>query len=285
MCDQFSCNNNSSSTSDTPLPRATDDNRRAFIKGLIALPLAVVLADPSLAKAAGERMSAVEIKLLSGSTVEGYLALPSEMQAQAPTVLLIHEWWGLNDQIKAVASEFAEQGFIALAIDLYQGKVASSREEANKYRKAMDSQWATEALVGAVDWLRHYKGNNGQQVSNGKVGTIGWCFGGGWSLNAAMATPVDAAVIYYGNVRQPAIDLMSIHGPVLGHFGTLDKRINAAMVGDFQRQMAIAGKEELEVHWYTADHAFANPTGSRYDQDDAQLAWSRTLAFFHQHLR
>ncbi|MEH6626753.1 MAG: dienelactone hydrolase family protein [Motiliproteus sp.] len=282
MCDQISCNNSgnaSGNSTDNPLPRATDEHRRAFIKGLMALPLAVVLADPGLAQAAAQRMSAVEIKLPGGGKAEGYLALPSNVNGEAPTVLLIHEWWGLNDQIKAVANEFAEQGFIALAIDLYQGQVASSREQANNYRKAMSEEWATAALVGAIDWLRNYQG------SNGKVGTIGWCFGGGWSLNAALAAPVDAAVIYYGDVRKSAAELQSLSGPVLGHFGTLDKRINAEMVGGFQREMAKAGKDDLEINWYTADHAFANPSGARYDDDDAQLAWSRTLAFFYQHLR
>lgn len=275
MCDINSCAN---PLSDKPLPRVSGPQRRAFVKGMLALPLAAVLADPRLAKAAADRMQLVTIDLAGGSTADGYLALPSTPRAQVPAVLLIHEWWGLNDQIKAVANEFAEQGFIALAIDLYQGKVATSAEQANSYRMDMDSDWATEALVGFVDWLRNH------ELSNGKVGTVGWCFGGGWSLNTALATPVDAAVVYYGNVRKTAAELESLSGPVLGHFGSLDKSINEAMVGEFEREMDRAGKGALEVHWYTADHAFANPSGARYDADDAALAWSRTLAFFYRHL-
>ena len=118
----------------------------------------------------------------------------------------------------------------------------------------------------------------------GKVATIGWCFGGGWSLNASIATPVDATIIYYGQVDQPASRLARLQGPVLGHFATRDQRINRPMVEGFEKAMAEAGKP-LTVYWYEADHAFANPTGARYDAEDAKLAWDRTLAFFRAHFR
>lgn len=275
MCDLKSCNEQ---TTDKPLPHVPDDQRRAFLKGLITLPLAAVLADSVLAQAAADKLQAVQLTLSSGKGAAAYLAMPNKVKADLPAVILIHEWWGLNNQIKTVANELAKAGFMALAVDLYNGKVASTREDANEYRKAMDSAWATEALVGWVEWLRNHK------QSNGKVGTLGWCFGGGWSLNTSLATPVAATIIYYGSVKRSAKDLKALKGPVMGHFGTLDKRINAEMVGQFQREMKIAGKEDLTIHWYTADHAFANPTGSRYDEDDAALAWTRTLAFLHQHL-
>ncbi|MES9846614.1 MAG: dienelactone hydrolase family protein [Candidatus Sedimenticola sp. PURPLELP] len=275
MCDLYSCG--SESSSQRPLPTVSLDERRAFLQGLATLPLAVILADPLLAQAAGESVEEVSITLASGKTARAVVALP-EGVASAPTVLLIHEWWGLNDQIKAVTREFAQQGFIALAVDLYNGKVATSREEAQAYRKGMDSKWATEALVGWVDWLRkHDKGN-------GKVGTLGWCFGGGWSLNASLATPVDATVVYYGNVKKSAGDLASLQSPLLGHFGTQDKWINAEMVDGFEKAMTEAGKSDLTVHWYEANHAFANPTGARYDEDDAKLSWERTMTFLHKHL-
>ncbi|MDI3325281.1 dienelactone hydrolase family protein [Pontibacterium granulatum] len=275
MCDLKSCNEHKS---DKPLPKVADDKRRAFLKGMITLPLAVVLADPVLAQSAAHTLQMVTLELESGKTAGAYLAMPKKVKENLPTVILIHEWWGLNDQIKAVANDLAQAGFMALAVDLYNGKVASTREDANEYRQAMDSTWATEALAGWVDWLRNHK------QSNGKVGTLGWCFGGGWSLNASLAAPVDATIIYYGSVKRSAEELKALKGPVMGHFGTLDKRINAEMVGQFQREMEKAGKDDLTIHWYTADHAFANPTGSRYDEDDAALAWTRTLTFLHQHL-
>lgn len=275
MCDLKSCNEHDP---DKPLPKVADDKRRAFLKGMIALPLAAVLADPALAHVAAHNLKPVRLDLGDGKSAGAYLAMPKKVKENLPTVILIHEWWGLNDQIKAVANDLAHAGFMALAVDLYNGKVASTREDANEYRQAMDSVWATDVLVGWVDWLRNH------QQSNGKVGTLGWCFGGGWSLNASLATPVDATIIYYGSVKRSADDLKTLKGPVMGHFGTLDKRINAEMVGQFQREMEKAGKDDLTIHWYTADHAFANPTGARYDEDDAALAWTRTLTFLHQHL-
>ncbi|MCY4313121.1 MAG: dienelactone hydrolase family protein, partial [Gammaproteobacteria bacterium] len=115
-------------------------------------------------------------------------------------------------------------------------------------------------------------------------GTMGWCFGGGWSLNASLATPVDATVIYYGNVKKAAADLASLQGPVLGHFATRDGWINQDMVSGFEASMHGAGKPELAVHWYEADHAFANPTSARYDADDAALSRERTVEVFRQNL-
>jgi carboxymethylenebutenolidase len=274
MCDLITCG--LESDSDRPLPTATLEQRRAFLKGLASLPLAVVLADPILAQAAGEKLQKVSIQTEKGGSASGYVALPDK--ANAPTLLLIHEWWGLNDQIKAVANEFARMGFVALAVDLYQGKVATNREEAQAYRTEMDQDWATDALVSWVSWLRKHDGGNG------KVGTVGWCFGGGWSLNCSLATPVDATVVYYGDVKKEPADLTSLQGPVLGHFGTQDKWINAEMVGGFEKAMAEAGKTDLTVHWYEANHAFANPTGARYDEENAKLAWSRTMEFLNRHL-
>ncbi len=118
----------------------------------------------------------------------------------------------------------------------------------------------------------------------GKVGTVGWCFGGGWSLNTALARPVDATVAYYGRVNKSAADLASLDGPVLGHFATRDNWINADMVGGFEAAMDDAGKIYTN-HWYEADHAFANPTQPRYDAEDAALSWDRTLAFLAANLK
>lgn len=274
MCNEISCGQ---TLSDKPLPKASDEQRRRFIKGLAALPLAVVLADSELAQAAAHAMQRVSLTLADGSSVSADVALPKNVTS-APTVLLIHEWWGLNDQIRAVANELAEQGFIALAVDLYDGQYGSSPQEAMSIMRSMDPDRATQTLVGWVDWLRSH------ERSNGKVATLGWCFGGGWSLNTSIATSVDATVIYYGNVAKSAEQLSSLNSPVLGHFGTLDKNINEEMVEGFQSAMQEANKTDLEVHWYDANHAFANPTGSRYDEDDAKLAWERTLAFLKREL-
>ena len=103
------------------------------------------------------------------------------------------------------------------------------------------------------------------------------------ALNASLAAPVDATVVYYGNVAKERTQLASLAGPVLGHFATRDKWINQGMVEGFEGEMGAAGKS-VKSHWYEADHAFANPTSARYDEDDAALAWRRTLAFFEAHL-
>jgi len=115
------------------------------------------------------------------------------------------------------------------------------------------------------------------------VGTVGWCFGGGWSLMTGIVEPVDATVVYYGRVDYPEDQLARLKGPVLGHFATRDKWINRAMVDRYEAAMRAAGKTYTS-YWYDADHAFANPTGARYDVDDARVAWERTLAFLKANL-
>lgn len=273
MCDLDGCGDQSH------LPEIIVDQnqRRLFLKGMASLPLATVLAHSDLAKAAADSLQTVSIQLDDGLQVSAALAMPENKNA--PTVLLIHEWWGLNDQIKAVAAELANMGYIALAVDLYNGEAADSPEGARALMKAVDPESATKTLSMWINWLRNH------ESGNGKVATMGWCFGGGWSLNASIATPVDATIIYYGRVTKPASDLQNLSGPVMGHFGTQDKSINQEMVDGFQTAMGEAGKSDsLTVHWYDANHAFANPTGSRYDAEDAATAWDRTTEFLKQHI-
>ena len=136
-----------------------------------------------------------------------------------------------------------------------------------------------EAVGTWVNWLRKH------ERGTGKVGSVGWCFGGGWSLNASIAAPVDATVIYYGHVIRPPEMLKKLKGPVLGHFATRDRWINKAMVSKFEAAMKTAGKaDQLTVHWYEADHAFANPSGNRFNEAASKLAWNRTAAFYKQNL-
>ncbi len=259
-----------------PVEAPANPARRTLLLGAAcALPLAVVLKDPRLARAAADSLQTVSITTAGGRAVEAALALPEAQTA--PTVLLVHEWWGLNDQIKAVAAELASQGYLALAINLFGGPAATTPEEAKAKMSAMKPEEAIDTLVSWTAWLKAH------ERSSGKVATIGWCFGGGWSLNTALATPTDGCVIYYGRVNKSAEELAPLACPVLGHFATLDQNINKPMVEGFQAAAAAAGKT-VEVHWYEADHAFANPTGARYDQADAALAWERTTAFLKAQL-
>ena len=252
--------------------------RRSVMKGIAAgMPLAAVLADPMLARAAADSLQTITIKTADGRAVSGALAMPAK--TPAPAMLLVHEWWGLNDQIKSVAAEYANQGYIALALDMYDGKVAGSgdRDGARALMKAVQPSEGVATVTAWAKWLKaHGKGT-------GKLGTVGWCFGGGWSLNTGIAEPVDASVVYYSRVNKKATELARLKGPVLGHFATRDKWINKKMVGGFEAEMKKAGKA-FATHWYEADHAFANPTSSRYDKGDAKLAWQRTLQFLAKNL-
>ena len=248
--------------------------RRDVLKGMASLPLAAVLANPRLAHAAAG-LGEYTIYTPKGRQISGALAMPLGMPA--PAVVLIHEWWGLNDQIKAVAAEFARLGYLALAVDLMDGEVATTREQARALSSAVKPEEATDTLQGWIEWLGVHDG------SNHRIGTVGWCFGGGWSLNAAIAAPVDAAVVYYGRVNGEAADLAKLGGPVLGHFASRDRLIDKQMVAAWEREMDQAGKA-YTTHWYAADHAVANPTSARYDEADAQLAWRRTLAFLGENL-
>lgn len=248
----------------------TETDRRSLLKVLATAPLAAVLASPALASVAASSTTMVTLDVPGAGLVQAALALPEAQKA--PAVVLIHEWWGLNDQIKSVAADLARSGYVALAVDLFGGKVATDADTARAQTQAVKPEVATATMVGWINWLRqHSRGT-------GKVATLGWCFGGGWSVNASLATPVDATVLYYGRVPSDPAVLKALKGPVLGHFGEKDQSINHAMVDPF----AVALKQNghpADIYWYDADHAFANPTVARYDEADAKLAWERTLAF------
>lgn len=250
--------------------------RRDILKKASALPLVTVLANPILAKAAAESTTEETLKLSNGSNVKAAVAHPEK--AGGASVILIHEWWGLNDQIKAVAAEYAKMGYMAVAVDLYSGNVATKPEDARAYMQKVRAPDATETLVKWLEWSKAHSN------TSDKVGTVGWCFGGGWSLNAAIAGPTDASVIYYGNVTRPVPELAKIKAPIQGHFATKDKWINKEMVSGFEAAMKEAGQPAPEVYWYEADHAFANPSGGRYDKEDAQVSWKRTSDFLSKHL-
>jgi len=252
-------------------------DRRRFLTGSLAgLPLAALLAQPGLARAAAESLETVGLTTAEGRAVSAALALPAV--TPAPAVLLVHEWWGLNDQIKSVARSLADEGYVALAVDLYDGQVAADPDAARGYMQEVVDVEARDTLASWIAWLRAH------EAVGERLGTVGWCFGGGWSLNASIDSPVEATVVYYGRVNQPKSELARLAGPVLGHFATEDQWINREMVSGFEANMTALGKPFTD-YWYEAQHAFANPTTGRYDATDAMLAWQRTTDFFAKHLR
>ena len=195
---------------------------------------------------------------------------------------MIHEWWGLNDNIRAMTRQLAGEGYAALAVDLYFGEVAENRDDA--LRLARGSRERTSELEENLRSAWHYLKTE-QNVR--KIGVIGWCFGGGWSLRTGLmlGSDIDAVVVYYGRLVTDSKVLENLEAPLLGIFGAIDEGIPVTTVREFQSELDRLGKS-ASIHIYEgADHAFANPSGTRYNENAAQDAWGRTLNFFGRFLR
>ncbi len=209
-----------------------------------------------------------------------YLSLPPDATGPLPAVVVIHEWWGLNEHIKHWTDRLAADGYAALAVDLYGGQVATDRETALALMKGVDETAAREILAAAHLFL-----SEDERIKAPKRGVIGWCFGGGWSLQHALQqADLDAAVIYYGMLETDPAVLSSIQAPVMGVFGNQDAGIPPTAVDAFAGAMEDAGKD-LTVHRYDAQHAFANPSSGRYNPEAAEQAWAHAREFFGKHLR
>ncbi len=208
---------------------------------------------------------------------EGYLSLPSGASENVPTVLVIHEWWGLNDHIRHWADRVAAAGYAALAVDLYGGTVATTREEAMRAMGEVDPEEARARLAAALWYARNHP-----RLGAPRVVALGWCFGGTWSLETARMDPdLDGAVIYYGRLTRDREELASIRARVLGIFGTQDPSIPNADVDRFEADLAALGIEHRILR-YPAAHAFANPSGGNYDAPHAEAAWTEVRAFLKQ---
>ena len=213
--------------------------------------------------------------------VSGYLARPDDGKKH-PAIILIHEWWGLNDNIKENARRFAELGYVALAVDLYEGQVAETPADARKFAGQVrdNMEAAFENLKEAVGFLR----NDTTYVIPDRLASIGWCFGGGWSYQMAkndLGTRV--SVIYYGRFN-PEDDLSKMRAMILGHFGEKDRGIRVDTVTEFQAKLKTL-KGDHEIYIYpNVGHAFANPRGRNYDKEAAELAWARTVSFLKKYL-
>lgn len=212
--------------------------------------------------------------------VTGYLVRPN-LQGPLPAVILIHEWWGLNDNIKELAEQFAEQGYVALAVDLYEGEVAEEPEEAQVLAGSVreDTEGAFANLNAAVTYLQGL-----EYVEDERMASVGWCFGGQWSYEMAKNDLGTAAsVMYYGRFS-PADDLSHMKALIQGHFGEEDMSIAADDVREFQAKLqTLSGEHEVYIY-PNAGHAFANSDSDSYDEAAAQLAWERTLDFLQKSL-
>ncbi|WP_434042922.1 MULTISPECIES: dienelactone hydrolase family protein [Sorangium] len=211
---------------------------------------------------------------------KAYLSLPRDAKPPIPGVVVIHEWWGLNEHIKHWTDRLAEDGYAAIAVDLYGGKVATTPDDAMTAMKAVDEAKGIETVRAAHRFL-----TTDARVAAQRTGSIGWCFGGAWSLKLAMNEPeLDAAVLYYGRLVTDAEKLKAIKAPVLGVFGNRDEGIPPQVVNEFDKALHEAGVEH-EVLRYDADHAFANPSGERYDTKAAADAWEKVRRFLAAKLK
>jgi carboxymethylenebutenolidase len=211
---------------------------------------------------------------------EGQAGLAYGIMTEEPSdkyLLVIHEWWGLNDHIKQEADRlFAELGDVnVLALDLYDGQATADRDEAGKIMNSREEDRLNAIIKGAIAFA-------GEEA---EIGTIGWCFGGGWSLRASILAgeKSNACVMYYGMPVQDAKQLAPLEAPVLGIFAKKDGWINEEVIGNFENLAQATGKD-LEVKWYDADHAFANPSSPRYNEAAAQEANQVALDYLREHL-
>lgn len=249
---------------------------------LILLPLILIISacqqavpDPQpIASDSSEGM------VTYGNGFSGYLARPSG-EGQYPGVILIHEWWGLNQNIKDTADELAGEGFVVLAVDLYGGKVAETQENARAYATEArnNPQRSIDNMKAAAEFLRQ------DEQSSGKVASFGYCFGGGMSLQLALNDEMDATVIYYGNLETNASTLSVIDWPVLGVFGQNDTSIPPATVREFES--SLDGLDiENEIYIYDdVGHAFANPSNPGHDPAKTEDAWQKTVDFLDRNLK
>ncbi len=224
----------------------------------------------------------VEYATVGGKPVTGALATPKGWKKGGPAIILLHEWWGLNDNIRDFARQFASHGYLALAVDLYGGKVATDPAGAQGLMKEVmgDRAAAEDNLKQAVAFLHGKEGA-------GKLGVVGWCFGGGWSLQTGLLAPnqVDAVVMYYGFPESDKTKLAKLKAPLLGNFGAEDQSIKPEMVRQFESSLKELGKD-VDIHIFPgAGHAFANASGGNYVKAAADEAWKLTLDFFAKHLK
>ncbi|MCS7263785.1 MAG: dienelactone hydrolase family protein [Armatimonadetes bacterium] len=213
-------------------------------------------------------------------TVSGYLARPKG-EGPFPAIVVIHEWWGLVDWIKENARRLAERGYVALAVDLYRGKIADTPELAHELSRGLPNDRALRDLKAAVAYLRQQK-----FVDPKSIGVIGWCMGGGYALQLALNEDLKTCIVCYGRVVTNAEDLKSIKSAVLGIFGDQDRGIPVEVVKAFEKALQTQGVTYLIRIYEGVGHAFMNPNNKRgYNEQIAQKAWQEIFAFLDKHLK
>jgi carboxymethylenebutenolidase len=227
------------------------------------------------------KIKATMIKYKSGNdSVHAYLAMP-EGEGPFPGLIVIHEWWGLTDWIKNNADSFADNGYAALAVDLYRGKSGSNPDEARELSGSVPKDRAIADLKAAFSYLQ-----NLPNVDKEKIGSIGWCMGGGYSLQAALNIhTLGACIIAYGRLTDDANEIKKINCPVLGIFAEKDPNITPAKVNQFEKLLKDAGKENKIIIYPGVSHAFMNPDNTKvYSDSTADKAWDEIFSFLDENL-
>jgi carboxymethylenebutenolidase len=250
--------------------------KKIYLLILVALLAAALFASAALAA------DSKSVSYKSGDeTVQAMLYTPAG-KGPFPAIIVIHEWWGLNDWVKDQASKLADQGYEALAIDLYRGKVATTPDMAHEIMRGVPEDRAKRDLHAAFEFLQSQP-----NVRKDRIGAIGWCMGGGYSLDVALQEPTLAAdVINYGHLATDPEALKKINAPILGLFGGQDQGIPPADVKKFAETLEKMGKK-IDVKIYDdAGHAFENLNNKGgYRPDDAADAWKRTVGFLAETLK
>src|SRR6185503_161330 len=258
----------SAPTPPTPAPERQHETSPPAAAGSRAVPI----FEQTLAYGEGRRSNHV-----------GYLAMPQDAAEPPPGIIVIHEWWGLNDDVKALTRRLAGEGYVALAVDLYGGRTAATPDVAETLMNDVyaDPDAARRNLQQAYDYLEKY-------AFAPRIATIGWDLGGEWSLQTALQYPgaLDAAVMYYGHgVFTDRDRLASLNVPLLGFYGGDDKSIPVRQVQEFRAKLLELGKNAEVLIVTHVDHSFANPSSATYNAQAANEAWATTLAFLERHLK
>jgi len=224
---------------------------------------------------------AVVYTSVDGKPIKGWLSRPVNAKGNLPAMVVIHQWWGLDDSIRQASERYAGEGYMTLAVDLYQGNVATQPKDAMQMSRALSKDKAS-GYANIKDAIAYLKGQGATEI-----GVIGWCMGGRWSLLTALAYPddIDAAVIYYGGVTADQKQLAVLDMPVLGIFAGDDFIVPPKKAYEFAASMS-ALKKDLEFYMYRdADHAFSNPSGKEYNAAAAEDSWEKTKAFLARNLQ
>ena len=214
-------------------------------------------------------------------TVSGFLATPGT-PGRHPGLVVIHEWWGQTPWVRGEAEKFADEGYVALAIDLYRGKVTSDPKEAAELSRTLPRDRAVQDLKAAYDYLA-----SRPDVNKAKIGSVGWCMGGGYSLQLAEHEPrLAACIVNYGEMPTDPATIRAIHAPLLGNFGADDQVVTPTSVRDFEKALQAEGKSIDAKIYDGAPHAFENPNNKTgYRPEAAADAWKRMTDFLAAELK